>query len=1305
MSAYGIEWQSNDLSQWVDNDNAQWDGLALTSRFKAQIGIVDATLTDFPVTLNISEASGVGANDLTRFFDSLAYTLTGDTFTGENGDLPDADIWIEEANTYGNATIQSNALNFNSESEVGDDTMEYWSKFVLSGDFDIQIDCNPVTVDQPASGNIYAGLLEFSNVQQAESGVWGQLLYYRRSSDGGYLFAVQGSSTGWDTAVESKLDTKLRFTRVGSTIKAYYHNGAAWEFDGAASKTMSESTTDDIYVSIWAKCYASYDLEVNFDNFTITSGTVEWPEGAHPHRKKIAVTTSDGQTQCPVEIEHFDILNEVAVLHTKVPSVSALEFTILYVHYSADQINNTAYVGDTGDTAAQNVWDSDFEAVYHLAQDPSGGAGCMLDSTTNARHMSTVGSMTSADLIDGPNNSKAIDFDGGDDGMYVNAAAVSAFPFTLEGFASRDASVNHNVLTAICDKDVGDEQAGIAIWGDDKLLIYDYTTAAGFVYDQSAFETAQDVYYHVAGVYTDSTDKALFVNGTNDGNLTTSSAFPDGVDRLTIGYQGDSSPGNYIDGKIADIRISSVARADAWIKATYQSLYDTLITYYADFLEDWTSRARFTVDSDLVDADLTNFPIALPISSSCGIGTDDMTAIFDGLAFTGDTFTGDDGDPPSTDLWALISETNSGDLSIQSNQLNFDPASAGTLRASNYGSVFDLSGDFDIQTDFVVTTLTTPSSGVSYAVNLQLYSGATNIAYVSRAVDSSAKQGYTSGGNSLGYNLAYSYNHSSAKLRITRSGSTVKVFHRDTADTQWEWDGNAAGRSVGSSSDDLQVRMYFEQDTGGTVLSDVDNFTINSGSIIWSEGTNPHRKKIAVTTSDGVTECYAEIEFFDIANEMALLHAKVPLISSSIDTEFFLYYDNTHFNNTDRIGDAGDTPAQLVWDSDFGAVYHLAQDPSGGAGCILDSTDNGNDGTPAGSMTTADLVAGQVSGAKAIDFDESDDSIACGQDTSLDFASRLTMESVFSRDVAGGTSDGICGRYGYSGGDLRQYAMYVTTTDNELRFVYGTNSGATGHTVTSNETFLADGFHHAVAAWDKALDSGKFFLFKDGAECTYSASDDETGDISTGEAIDFSIGGYDSLDSADLLMGGKIGEIRLSKIRRSDAWIKATYHALFDTFGTWDAEAAVDVYAVAGTPAQITWSVYSANTGVGVAAGTPAQIAWSPQAATVSVSVPAGTPAQIAWSVLSAGVNVAVLASTPSIAWSALAATITQNLNAIGIVSKPTVSASKPTVTATGRQPLASATSAKPSITVTVKAPFVEATLAGPSITVTSKGD
>ena len=178
-------------------------------------------------------------------------------------------------------------------------------------------------------------------------------------------------------------------------------------------------------------------------------------------------------------------------------------------------------------------------------------------------------------------------------------------------------------------------------------------------------------------------------------------------------------------------------------------------------------------------------------------------------------------------------------------------------------------------------------------------------------------------------------------------------------------------------------------------LSIASGITSADVSCVFDELTSDaNRKKIAITTSDGVTQCYVEIERWDDANEKAVLWAKIPIITYNADTDLYLYYDKDHADNTIYIGDIGSTPGQTVWDSNFIGIWHMCQDPSGGANCIKDSTSNTNHGTPVGSMASGDLVDGKI--GKALDFDGNDDGIDCNFNTNY---SNFSVECIFNKNI------------------------------------------------------------------------------------------------------------------------------------------------------------------------------------------------------------------------------------------------------------------------------------------------------------------
>ncbi|GEM_PF-3882198 len=288
-------------------------------------------------------------------------------------------------------------------------------------------------------------------------------------------------------------------------------------------------------------------------------------------------------------------------------------------------------------------------------------------------------------------------------------------------------------------------------------------------------------------------------------------------------------------------------------------------------------------------------------------------------------------------------------------------------------------------------------------------------------------------------------------------------------------------------------------------------------------------KKIKIEDA-GNNQLYVEIERWDAAAESAQLWVKVPSISASADTILTLYYDSTQPDNTTYVGAIGAAPAQNVWDSDFAGVYHLSQDPAGGSGSIKDSTSNGYNGTPHGSMTSGDIVDG-VTG-QALDFDGADDRITVsGWDPNG--AAQVTGELVFSVDTFDGVKQALF--MSYSGSNA-SFLMDIDT-DDKLRGNAVVNG--VGQVVKSAVLNSAQ-WYYGSYKWSSPNAPG---LNLDGTQLLGSAV---SGTLNK-PGGNWSIGNWDGVGR---YFDGKIQEVRFSKIERSDAWIAATYHTTFDNLTT-----------------------------------------------------------------------------------------------------------------------------------------------------------
>ena len=174
------------------------------------------------------------------------------------------------------------------------------------------------------------------------------------------------------------------------------------------------------------------------------------------------------------------------------------------------------------------------------------------------------------------------------------------------------------------------------------------------------------------------------------------------------------------------------------------------------------------------------------------------------------------------------------------------------------------------------------------------------------------------------------------------------------------------------------------------------HLTSSQGQGVFSELERyGNRSKVAFTAADGASQFYGEVEKFDYANSIALYHVSKTgwSISASADTVFYMYYNRNSADNSTYVGDAGSTPGESVWNSGYKMVQHMNQNPS--TTNAIDSTSNDNDGTPNGSMTTGDLIAG-LDSALAIDLDGTDDFFHVGSTGIIHGLTNLSIEAIFN---------------------------------------------------------------------------------------------------------------------------------------------------------------------------------------------------------------------------------------------------------------------------------------------------------------------
>lgn len=286
---------------------------------------------------------------------------------------------------------------------------------------------------------------------------------------------------------------------------------------------------------------------------------------------------------------------------------------------------------------------------------------------------------------------------------------------------------------------------------------------------------------------------------------------------------------------------------------------------------------------------------------------------------------------------------------------------------------------------------------------------------------------------------------------------------------------------------------------------------LNSSRVDWSH-VQDDLDDIRFTSNDTETLLKFEIENYTVNNE-AWLWVKVPVIASSVDTDFYMYYGNT--------GASSGEDATNVWDANFLMVQHLSDNTTSST---LDSTSNGNDGTKEGAGTPYE-VAGKMGRAQNL----TGDYIDC---QSILNASVGTI-SLWMKPF---TITGL-NRPAENNGYLF-FKWEEGTTD----FVFIIYDGAT-KTSPSFDINQTDAWHHVVGTWD----SSNLKLYVNGSYIGQTACG-AVGSV----AEDFEIGShYVAPNDFD---GGIIDEVRVSEVARNESWIKACYESESDDYLTFGSE-------------------------------------------------------------------------------------------------------------------------------------------------------
>lgn len=518
---------------------------------------IDENISNFPVAINISESSGqnnVDVSDIIEHLRGVGVLFSEDFSTSTAWE--DIAGTTDYSNGYLHQTVDSQRARTTDYINYGKEwSITFKFRHYGQGAYQDYFHVNPILDTSLDLG----------------------LTLYTSSSSNYYLRTiVNGSAAGditdynWYNLAGTWFNVFIK--KEGDTI-----NFKVWPESVSEPVDWQVSTVVDSFPEIgkfdvWAQHVSSTGADVDD---IVVDGYVDFYQ-------KIAFTDSSGDTETHAEIEFWDYANKNAKIWTKVPSISATSDTVLYLYYDNRATDNSTYVGNTSSAAARAVWDQYFLAVYHMGNDPT-TENLISSCDANADFVGTFNSMSSTNLVD-TSYGKALTFDGVADWInisWVKRLGVQTLETTIEAFVKGTGYVISSDRTG-----AGMGDAGFIVQADEiKYQVYNMLSTAPystfFTLTPPGFNAETEFSY--AGFAVSNNNIDICANEYSDSlvfNWSWSDGSPTAYDNIKLfKHQNYSYNTQYFTGQCVELRISSVDRSKAWMKATNFAIKDELLKF------------------------------------------------------------------------------------------------------------------------------------------------------------------------------------------------------------------------------------------------------------------------------------------------------------------------------------------------------------------------------------------------------------------------------------------------------------------------------------------------------------------------------------------------------------------------------------------------------------------------------------------------------------------------------------------------------------------------------------------------------
>ena len=306
---------------------------------------------------------------------------------------------------------------------------------------------------------------------------------------------------------------------------------------------------------------------------------------------------------------------------------------------------------------------------------------------------------------------------------------------------------------------------------------------------------------------------------------------------------------------------------------------------------------------------------------------------------------------------------------------------------------------------------------------------------------------------------------------------------------------------------------------------------------------------ILFTSSNGTTKLSHEIERYSSSTGELIAWVKVPSLSSSTDTDLYMYYGNAGASNQEQ--------ATSVWSNNYRGVYHLSES----SGLAQDSSPKSYH-SPASTSVQAQGVAGKIGNCYEWSNAEHKVKIPLNIFTGDNGASGLdsfTLEMWHFSHEAGGANNPLYSLEIESNGHWE-----ISQQANIWRFRPAASNENECCDTDVSYALTQNAWEYAAIKWTSTsiistYKNGQFNASANPGASAVHIQDSDSTEAPTINAIGWNQdnGGFDGL----------IDEVRISSVERSAAWLSTSYNTMnspstFMSFGSEEASGTADYIPV-----------------------------------------------------------------------------------------------------------------------------------------------